>query len=327
MRLTRVSVQRAPAQGALDLRFSLTACALALTWLALVAGMLGRRWWVFDLFAHFRVHYLALFMALAGFMLILHRVRWAFAAVLGAAVSAAPLIAYIPRSAAPAAADGAIFRLITLNVWFRNADDARLAAYLARTHADAIVLQEIAPRRARALSQLLPRYRYVHTNPDGRGAAVLSRWPLRAAELKRLAEDASRGAYVQVDWRGARFALLGAHLHWPLTPSETQRRDGQLLGIASLARAQSGPFLVAGDFNLTPWSPKFPDLLERSGLQDCAQGRGFAASWPSRAAWLGIRIDHCLASPQWRVLDVHVGPHVGSDHRPIVVDLSLRAAE
>jgi endonuclease/exonuclease/phosphatase (EEP) superfamily protein YafD len=117
--------------------------------------------------------------------------------------------------------------------------------------------------------------------------------------------------------------LLGVHLHWPMTPGEARIRNRQLTRVAAIANATSGPLVVAGDFNVTPWSPHFRRVLATSGLRDCALGQGLGASWPAPATWLGIRIDHCLASAHWRVLDARVGPHLGSDHRPIIVELAL----
>jgi len=79
--------------------------------------------------------------------------------------------------------------------------------------------------------------------------------------------------------------------------------------------------IVAGDFNVAPWSHYFRTTLERSGLSDCAAGHGLAPSWPSQFPPLGIRIDHCLASHHWRSIDVRLGPSNGSDHLPLIADL------
>ena len=61
-----------------------------------------------------------------------------------------------------------------------------------------------------------------------------------------------------------------------------------------------------------------------SGLHDCARGFGLARSWPAQFAPLGIRIDHCLVSREWESVRVDIGRALGSDHLPVIAELSLR---
>ena len=44
-------------------------------------------------------------------------------------------------------------------------------------------------------------------------------------------------------------------------------------------RGLSGSVLGVGDFNLTPWSPHFQDLLSRGDLRDSSLGRGIQNTW------------------------------------------------
>jgi endonuclease/exonuclease/phosphatase (EEP) superfamily protein YafD len=83
--------------------------------------------------------------------------------------------------------------------------------------------------------------------------------------------------------------------------------------------------LVVGDLNTTDFSPCFRDFLKASGLQDSRQGRGIQASW-GPFPLLEIAIDHCLTAPEIAVMQRRVGPHLGSDHRPVIIDLRLPAA-
>jgi len=36
-----------------------------------------------------------------------------------------------------------------------------------------------------------------------------------------------------------------------------------------------------------------------------------------------VAIDHCLVSPEIAIRDRHIGPDVGSDHFPVVLDFAL----
>lgn len=305
-------------------------------WLALLAGLLGRAAWPFDLFAHFRIQYAALFVLLTLVLLLLRRWLVALAAVIGLAVSAVPLLPYVIKdgvmktghaapvgsvSAQPAAPN---FRLLTFNVWFRNPDMARTAAYIEQVQADAVVLQELTPAQAEILRPLLPSYPHYHIEPSRMGSAVFTKWPVLSAESVPLAREGAIAARMQIDWRGLPITVLGVHLNWPLGPRNSAFRNEELAGVIAIAKAHQGPLLVAGDFNLTPWSEYFGDTLANSGLHDAARGFGLARSWPAQFAPLAMRIDHCLLSPHWRSVAVRTGPWLGSDHLPVVAELSLQ---
>ena len=117
--------------------------------------------------------------------------------------------------------------------------------------------------------------------------------------------------------------MLGAHLHWPLGPTNSRLRNAELQSIATFAATRSEPLIVTGDFNITPWSRHFRAALDRSGLSDSAAGHGLAPSWPSQFPPLGMRIDHCLVARHWRSTDVRLGPSLGSDHLPLIADLEM----
>jgi endonuclease/exonuclease/phosphatase (EEP) superfamily protein YafD len=292
--------------------------------IGLVAGMLGGYAWPLDLFAHFRVQYTLVFAIAALVLLILGRRLFAALSFAGALVSAVPIVPYVGLPSQSAEARSVDFRLVTFNVFFRNHDYQRIAKYLESTNADAIVLQEINKAQATQLQALLPSYPHAYLESSSRyGAAVFSRWPMTSAESLLLSPAGAQAAHVVLDWHGSAVAVLGVHLHWPLGPHNSQWRNAELARVAEFASSQQTALLVAGDFNITPWSTHFQDAVSRSGLIDCALGLGIEPSWPAPLPLLGIRIDHCLASKHWRSVDVSTGPFVGSDHRPLIADLQL----
>jgi endonuclease/exonuclease/phosphatase (EEP) superfamily protein YafD len=293
--------------------------------LALMAGVLGRYFWVLDLFSHFRAQYAVLLFVCAVALLFRRRRIFAVVVLAAALISAAPLVDYIDMSASDAEAKPRreSFRLVSFNVWFRNDDLRRIASFLESTQADVIVLQELSRAKAAALQPLLVSFPHSYLE-DGRryGTVVFSRWPLIGASVP-LSEKGVDAARVSVAWRDEAITVLGVHLHWPLGARHSRLRNADLQGLARYARTQAGPLLIAGDFNITPWSAHFGEVLSASGLNDCAVGRAVAPTWPAQFPPLGISIDHCLASKHWRSLHVQTGPNLGSDHRALVVDLEM----
>lgn len=295
-------------------------------WLAVGLGELGLSVWIFDLFANFTAQYMALF-ALCVIALTLARWRkTAIVALLGVAFTTASMAAYFQERAGVAPPDER-FRLVTFNLWFRNDDLARAAAFLEASRADVIALQEVEVARIDAIAKFLPAFPHRVATPTSRYALVIfSRWPIRIEELSgtsRLRRKTTRISRVTVDWRGTPVSFFGAHLSWPLGRRMAAARAAELEMLAANAKATPGPVLVAGDFNLTPWSPHFERFVAQSGLTDCAIGQGLLATWPAQLMPARIRIDHCFASKHWRVHRVAVGPDLGSDHLPVTVDLAL----
>jgi len=293
-------------------------------WCALLAALLGRYAWPLDLFANFRVQYTLLFLIVAIVLFALRSPLLGVLAIAGAVVGAIPIVSYMGVQTARAEAGSAKFRVVTYNTWFRNHDYTAMARFLEQMQADVVVLEERdRDDGAQRIAGHLTSYPHTFIERRPHGAIVFSRWPIVSAELLQLADGPGvLAARVTVDWNGTQVTVLGAHLHWPLGPKSSRLRNAELAGIASFAVSRKEPVIVAGDFNVAPWSHNFRATLERSGLSDCAAGHGLAPSWPSQFPPLGIRIDHCWASHHWRSIDVRLGPSNGSDHLPLIADLA-----
>jgi vancomycin resistance protein VanJ len=95
----------------------------------------------------------------------------------------------------------------------------------------------------------------------------------------------------------------------------------------AMVSASSGSPILAGDFNL----PADSAIYRRywSGYRDAfaEAGLGFGyTEWPKmRKLSFGIRIDHVLTGAGWRCRRCWVGPDVGSDHLPLLADISPAA--
>jgi endonuclease/exonuclease/phosphatase (EEP) superfamily protein YafD len=289
----------------------------------LLLGMLGQLSWLLDLFSHFRLHYIAA-LALCAVALLLMR-QWQSAALAITAGVMACLPAFDYLSSPPAPSQAPTLKAISLNLWFRN-DDLRAAVdYLETSGADVLVLQEISERRARTIAPLLKSYPHAYLKGAERSDTVLfSKWPFLSVVTEPLAEHGVSAIRSIIDWRGRPITLIAAHLHWPIGPRSSVRRNAELAGLSRLAQPLEEPLVMVGDFNITPWSPHFRTLTDTFGLDDCALGHGFNPTWPSYILPAGIRIDHCFATTHWKTVSVWTGPHVGSDHRPMGVELQLK---
>ena len=80
-----------------------------------------------------------------------------------------------------------------------------------------------------------------------------------------------------------------------------------------------------GDFNVTPYSYYFSKFEKTIGLKNTMIGFGPQNSWPSILPLdiFRVPIDHVFVSKNIQILNVRVGPNLGSDHLPLIVKLSL----
>jgi endonuclease/exonuclease/phosphatase (EEP) superfamily protein YafD len=122
--------------------------------------------------------------------------------------------------------------------------------------------------------------------------------------------------------------LLAIHPYPPMSEDRFQERNLVLRAVAAAATQRSAdPIMLLGDLNASSFSPIFSEVVGLSGLRDSQLDFGLQRSWPTDHYLLRIPIDHCLTSPRVVVQQRWLGPHVGSDHLPVLVDFSIRPAE
>lgn len=288
----------------------------------------GGRWsWFCELLVNFRMHY-ALLLGLALLLALALR-HWSIAGVAAAAfvLNVWPMYGAFFGPQSPAVPNARAVRVAAFNVHVSNEDLAGIAAYLDSLAPDVVVLEELSPsEKAEQLAALLPRlpHRYL-AEPEGIwGLVILSRWPLVSPHVAT--RDGVRlAARADIDLGDRKFRLYGIHLFWPLIPGSARARNVQLQALGRELSQCPQACVAVGDFNVTPWSSHFRQLLG-SGVHDCAAGRGLPTTWAAILPALArIRIDHCLTSGAVSVAGVRVGESIGSDHLATINDVLIGA--
>ena len=218
-----------------------------------------------------------------------------------------------------------VVRIASINVFFVNRSHRRVLEFIRTAQPDAVVLLEVTSAWRAALAALECDYPYAHSaaEPSERSVLILSRRPLTCATVVHFEGMAEPALLAALEFGGRTLRIIAAHATWPMGLRNFSLRNRQLARIAQLARATPAPLIVIGDLNITARSPHFRELLAAGALQSAANGFGYQPTWPTFLPLFGIQIDHCLVSSGIAVQRFARGPRVGSDHRPIVVDLSL----
>ena len=126
-----------------------------------------------------------------------------------------------------------------------------------------------------------------------------------------------------VDDQRVYFVLV--HSTSPKSASEMAERDAQINGIQKTAMhfVAARHVIVAGDFNATTASRSLQTFMDVAMLKDSRRGFGLQHSWPTWCWPISVCIDHCFVSRGVHVVNRRVGPNLGSDHLPVIVDFSL----
>ncbi|MEM6855624.1 MAG: endonuclease/exonuclease/phosphatase family protein [Planctomycetota bacterium] len=292
-----------------------------------VIGLLGDRPWFFDLFTHFRLQYAAaLLLAVVG-MLWLR--KWKSVGVFGAAlVLNAVLLAPLWIAPTPPPASGAGLRLVAFNVLTANRNPSAVIDWVNLENADLLIMQEVNAAWIEQLDQGLAGYTRLPTDSireDNFGMAMYLRSDWEAQAIEAMTDPAGVPRLeVVIDLYGQPVWIIGVHTLPPVSGAYSRYRREQLAEAAQRVALSDAPVILAGDLNATRWSAPMRRLLRDTELRDSAEGFGLQGTWPSGLGWTGmIPIDHVLVSPDIAVEDRRVGPMLGSDHRPVVVDLRL----
>jgi endonuclease/exonuclease/phosphatase (EEP) superfamily protein YafD len=304
-------------------RLELLAKLAALGLIAASLAPLGAHvWWVLDLAAHFRVQYVAAALLLIAVLGARKRFAWCAALAVSGAISLAPVLPYVSFAGSAAAAGPAV-KLLSANLYFGNQSAPRLLDVVRDASPDVIVLVEFTADWQRQLAELRTSYPY-HVERADRGAygiAIYSRYEVAAVTPFPLGR--SLAIETRVLHPAGAFTLIGVHLRSPTSGWRAGSRAYQLGELAERVAAISGPLAIAGDFNITPYSPLFSEWLTATGLSDSRRGRTLSPSWPTYLPLLGIPIDHCVVNEKIRVISHRRLPAFGSDHYPILAELAI----
>ena len=294
-----------------------------------LAAFAGRWVWWLDVLANFRGQY---FVALAVIGLLLMVSRWrrtGYAVLAVAAVNlvvVGPLYIGSPETGDPAAPS---LRVMSFNLLSTNESFADVIDYIDATDPDVVLLHEASRPWEIAMKSAGLDYEMIRPRSDELifGTLVLLRADDPEIVSFGFAETQPRAVSISYRPRGwpEQIAILSTH---PLAPTDQERsalRDAQLDFAADWAADREGAFVVVGDYNATPWSWPFRQLMAAADLRNSQVGFGLQPSFPTTSVFLlRVPIDHLVYSNRLLVRDRRLGPAMGSDHFPLVVDLQLR---
>ncbi|MEC9070770.1 MAG: endonuclease/exonuclease/phosphatase family protein [Myxococcota bacterium] len=307
-------------------------CAVILVGLSTLWVVLEPLGWVAALASHWRLHVALAAMGVGLWAAGRRRWSWFFAMMLSGGLLLHPVIPeFRGLNSAPRAKGGETSRpslkVLSLNVHMTQRHFGGVDELLALEKPDLVMLVEVDQGWIEGLEASLEAYphRYESPRSDFLGLAIYSRRPLRTPAISHPGgpDGPVMAVGVQVGDVWTRVALV--HGLPPIRPDWSHSQRQLFEGLAATISRAPGPYLVCGDFNATPWSSPFKEFRLGADLLHSRGGSLPPGTWPTWVpSAMRIPIDHCLVSREWRVNRYELGDSVGSDHLPVVVELSLQ---
>lgn len=319
-----------------------------LTLWAYVTASYGWRIYL-EVFSHFQVQYFILCLILTGILILLkYRTLILIGCLCCAFLSVQIWPWYLPPNHLTASDREADFRILIANVNTQNTSYNQVLDLVRAEAPDIAVFMEVNRTwkdQLDTLSNILP-YSSGQTNPYNLGLLVYSNQVLNKTKIEVFGTGNNPSVITEIMIGTEPILILATHPLPPLKPQFFHSRNQQLDLVSQYLESvshdsqreiatsnEADRMLLVGDLNITMWSPYYKRLARKTNLQNARDGFGILPTWPMPVTykpipgWLTtlflIPIDHCLFSQGLAITNVHLGAQIGSDHRPLIVDVEV----
>jgi endonuclease/exonuclease/phosphatase (EEP) superfamily protein YafD len=246
-----------------------------------------------------------------------------------------------PPSVSPSGAP--TIRVSTFNMLGNNPTPEQVISWLRDVDADVVLLQEVPPSFRDSveaeLTDLYPESQFDDiTNNWNMG--MLSKYPIIAASDF---DDNSRIQRVTLEINGQEIAVYNVHFQVPIQEDshlfetgfhwldlalhyDEDGRNEQIAELLTTLKTEPLPFIVAGDFNMSQHTITYSSVAVAMTDSFRRTESGLGATFPATLSIIPplLRIDYVWYQRNaFRAIDTHVGPHLGSDHLPVIADIEM----
>ena len=294
-----------------------------------VLSTLARHWWIADLCANLRVQWVIALSVVLCFSVFTayHRLT---VVILVALVVQVP---WFRGSVSANRVQGASPEIVimTANVYSPNRQHNEIVQQFLDSDADVIVVVELSTQLTRRLNgELSERYPHSVCMPQDAGnfgIGVYSKHAIQDESVVSFGNLSIPSVVLSTSVGGQPLRLVATHTFPPIGPGGFRHRNDHLNELAQQVgrwrrEDEQVPVVVAGDLNLTPWSPIFHDFCEQADLVS-ESGDVWHPTWYAFPLFpFGLVLDHVLFTSDLQCCRRQVGSGAGSDHRFVTVVLT-----
>jgi endonuclease/exonuclease/phosphatase (EEP) superfamily protein YafD len=223
--------------------------------------------------------------------------------------------------------------VMSFNINVENAQTPAIVQSIRSVNPDVVVVIEVTPPVMASINTELKSVLLYNFRSPGGGLGIFSKLPLRSPRGEKFDGSDATNLVTTIAYRGKSIKLIGTHPLVPVKPDRFVKRNRHVRAIGNYLKHTQETVILLGDFNLTPWSPYYRQLVSKTGLHNTRLGFGILPTWIRQAthvkypAWLiplvNIPIDHIFVSQDIKVARTYIGKNGNSDHAPIISELAF----
>ena len=216
--------------------------------------------------------------------------------------------------------------LLVGNVLMTNRSSQDYIGLVREHKPDLVVLAEPDTWWEREMRVIESEYPYTMKCPieNTYGMLLYSRLPLSETQIRFMVQEDIPSFHCFITLRtGDMVELHCIHPRPPHIGIDTTHRDAELIVLAKEIQNSPNPIIVTGDLNDVAWSHTTRLFLRLSKLLDPRVGRKFCNTFNANYWFLRWPLDHLFHSRAFRLVRLERLPKSGSDHFPVLVELSF----
>ncbi len=286
-----------------------------------ILGLFGRFNWFLDVFSHFRVYYCIAFLVIGIGTVLLK--RWKEAGVsLGMSLILFLTFAdlYAPGKKTKSS-EG--LRITSINLLAQNDQYEKTISFIEEEALDVIFFQELTYQWALELDELTKEYPYHYMLPRNGsfGIGVFSKYEFKNLEIIDFVTSSFPSLVMELETESGSISVINTHPPPPMGTELHRIRNIQFDRINEFISQSDKEIVLIGDLNSTRFSPNFKRLTKNRKLRDSRKGFGILPTWHAQFPLLSVTLDHAFITKGITVLDRRVGPDIGSDHLPVIIEI------
>ncbi|QQG35910.1 MAG: endonuclease/exonuclease/phosphatase family protein [Micavibrio aeruginosavorus] len=301
----------------------------AILLLAVGLSFLARVHWLADIFSHFLIQYIIGAVVLGSFYAMIR--TWPMAGLMALILFVS--LHEIRRPVTPSSNVVPAISVMQYNRLIAQTNHDVLIEFITKTHpADIIVIQEAGAEMGKVIDHVKDIYPYYinETRSHAFGMVILTRYPITDRKFIPLPgpilDNFLLRASIDIPGSEENLVLYALHAVPPTDNIPWAQRNSELQRASTYVAQDNSPYIImAGDWNITPYSPFFQDFLTATRLNYQETQLYPPVTWPStfRLPVFQVGIDHILSSDSLKLIRKETGSPMSSDHYPLIATFGL----